>query len=251
MRTPFIAGNWKMNTTAEEATRLVTSLKKQVQNIQNVRIAVCPPFPYLSRVAEILQDSSIALGAQNLFWKDHGPFTGETSGKMLKDVGCQYVIVGHSERRQYFTETDDMINRKMMAAIQIGLNPILCVGETLEERESDRTLDVVRNQLQNGLRDFDENAIQKITVAYEPVWAIGTGKTATPEQAEDVHRFIREWLKEHFNELDAEKICIQYGGSVKPANARALFSKPNIDGALVGGASLKAEDFAGIITASQ
>jgi len=250
LRTTFIAGNWKMNTTAAEAVELVRSLKDLVKDVTKVRMAVCPPFPYLSQVAEILKDSPIDLGAQNMFWENQGAFTGETSGKMLKDVGCKYVIVGHSERRHFFSETDSMVNRKAASALETGLNPILCIGETLEERESDRTLYVIRSQLQNGLENIDEDAIQEITFAYEPIWAIGTGKTATPEQAEDIHRFIREWLVEHYSKSSAENICIQYGGSVKPANAKELLSQPNIDGALVGGASLKAEDFAGIIKAS-
>jgi len=247
---PFIAGNWKMNTTADEAIKLVRSLKDLTKDVKDVRVAVCPPFPYLPLVAEVLKGSPIHLGAQNLFWEDHGAFTGETSSHMLKDVGCQYVIIGHSERRQYFSETDSTVNRKIKAALNADLNPIFCVGETLKERESDRTLYVIRSQLQNGLQDIGKNGIQKITIAYEPVWAIGTGKTATKEQAEDVHYFIREWIEEHYSAASAENLCIQYGGSVKPANAKELLSQPNIDGALVGGASLKADDFAEIIKKS-
>ena len=250
MHKPFIAGNWKMNTTADEAIKLVRSLKDLTKDVKDVRVAVCPPFPYLPLVAEVLKGSPIHLGAQNLFWEDHGAFTGETSSHMLKDVGCQYVIIGHSERRQYFSETDSTVNRKIKAALNADLNPIFCVGETLKERESDRTLYVIRSQLQNGLQDIGKNGIQKITIAYEPVWAIGTGKTATKEQAEDVHYFIREWIEEHYSAASAENLCIQYGGSVKPANAKELLSQPNIDGALVGGASLKADDFAEIIKKS-
>ena len=250
MRTAVVAGNWKMYTTAAEAGKLVRSLKPLVSELRSVEIAVCPPFPYLIRVADEIRGSAILLGAQNMHWEEEGAFTGEVSPKMLMDAGCHFVILGHSERRQYFGETDDKINRKIRKALETGLWPIVCVGETLQEREGGLTEKVVREQLEGCFKGFSSEDLKKIVIAYEPVWAIGTGKNATPEQAQDVHRFIRTWLSNAFGRETAETVRIQYGGSVKPENAETLMSQPDLDGALVGGASLKAEAFAAIVRAA-
>jgi triosephosphate isomerase len=250
MRTPFIAGNWKMNTTKVEVESLLDSLKVSLSNVDGVKIAVCPPFPYLSIASDILNGTRIRLGAQNMHWEEKGAFTGEVAAMMIKDVGCQYVILGHSERRQYFNETDENVFKKIKQALRIGLNPIVCVGETLKDREAGDTENVINKQIQGCFKKLSSDEINKITIAYEPVWAIGTGKTATPEQAQEVHRFIRDWVQTAFNQGIASDICIQYGGSVKPGNAKELLSQADIDGALVGGASLKSEDFTAIIKAS-
>lgn len=250
MRIPFVAGNWKMNTSLSEARQLVDDLIPLVTGVDRVRMAVCPPFPYLFGVVDAIQGSPIKVGAQNMHFESHGAFTGEVSGEMLKDVGCTYVILGHSERRHIFGEQDPLINKKVHKALEVGLKPILCVGEQLEEREAGKTEQVVEAQIKAGLANITSDQMEHITIAYEPVWAIGTGKTATPEQAQEVHRLIRDWLQVHYDDGLAEKICIQYGGSVKPDNAKTLMDQPDIDGALVGGASLKADSFAGIIKAA-
>ena len=251
MRAAVVAGNWKMYTTSSEAEALVRSLASLVSGVKNVEVAVCPPFPYLIPVAKALQGTKIRVGGQNMHWEEEGAFTGEVSPKMLKDAGCHFVILGHSERRQYFGETDEKINKKIKKALSLGLAPIVCVGELLAEREAGSTEKVVRGQLEGCFQALTSADMSKIVIAYEPVWAIGTGKTATPEQAQEVHRFIRQWLNGKFGGDTAESMRIQYGGSVKPDNAKALMSQPDIDGALVGGASLKAEGFAAIVRAAE
>jgi len=251
MRIPFIAGNWKMHTTAPEAEVLLQSLRESLSDIEDVDVAVCPPFPYLMMASRLIEGSRIRLGAQNMSWEKKGAFTGEVSPEMLKDAGCELVILGHSERRHIFSETDEVVHRKIQKALEIGLHPIVCVGETLEERESGRTDRVVEDQIEGCLGGISGSDMNHITIAYEPVWAIGTGKTATPEQAQEAHRSIRVWLEHHFNRDIAEIVRIQYGGSVKPENARVLLAQPDIDGALVGGASLKAPDFTAIVKAGR
>lgn len=247
MRTPIIAGNWKMFTVVEEAKALVLALKDLVKDVTNVEIVVCPPFISLQAVKDVLAGSRIGLGAQNVYWEKNGAFTGEISAPMLKSVGCTYVIIGHSERRTYFGETDETVNKRVFAALSEGLKPIVCVGETLEERESGKTFDVIKRQIVGGLANLSVEQMASIVIAYEPVWAIGTGKTATPAQAQEVHAFIRKLLNDIFGQTTAEATRIQYGGSVKPDNATELMSQPDIDGALVGGASLKADSFEKII----
>ena len=245
MRRLLIAGNWKMHKTVQEAVELVRELKELVSDVKDRDILVCPPFTALYAVSRELEGSNIALGAQNMFYEEKGAFTGEISPLMVKDVGCSYVILGHSERRHIFGETDELINKKVLSAVNHGLIPILCVGETLQEREEGKTKDVIERQVKEGLKGLNETS--EFVIAYEPVWAIGTGKTATPELAEKVHSFIREILAEMFGKEKADSIRILYGGSVKPENAAGLMSQPNIDGSLVGGASLKAESFAKIV----
>jgi len=243
MRKPFIAGNWKMNTTVQTGTALAAGLKDRLAGVETVDVAVCPPFVYLQAVAAALSSSNIALGAQDVYHEPVGAFTGEISCDMLKDVGCAYVIIGHSERRHVIGETDALINKKVRAAISGGLLPILCVGELLEEREAGRTHEVVAGQVERGLDGVDAERALAVTIAYEPVWAIGTGRTATPEQAQEVHAMIRELLGQRFGAETAEQMRIQYGGSAKPNNTAELMAKPDVDGLLVGGASLKVEDF--------
>ncbi|OPX24447.1 MAG: triose-phosphate isomerase [Planctomycetales bacterium 4484_123] len=244
----FIAGNWKMNTNAASARALAEALVEKIGSVEAVDLAVCPPFVYLSAVGEVLAASRIALGAQDVYYEDDGAFTGEVSTAMLKDVGCSYVICGHSERRHVIGETDELINRKLLKALGDGLRPILCVGELLEERRAEETLEVVRRQVQLGLEGVSGGDVDKVTIAYEPVWAIGTGVVATPEQAQEVHAMIREVLAQLYDQAIAEAMRIQYGGSVKPKNAEALLACPDVDGALVGGASLKADQFAEIVS---
>jgi triosephosphate isomerase len=246
-RLPFIAGNWKMNKTVGEAIDLAKQLKALLSGIEGVEVAVAPPFTALYAVGKELEGSSIRLAAQNLYWEKKGAFTGEISPLMLKEIGCQYVIIGHSERRQLFGETDEMVNRKIKAALGHGLGVIFCVGETLKEREEEKTSSVIERQVGDGLRDFGEGEIRNITIAYEPVWAIGTGKTAAPEQAEEVHRFIRRRLRRIYSREVGEDVRIQYGGSVTPENIKGLMAQKDIDGALVGGASLNAETFSRIV----
>jgi len=248
VRRPFIAGNWKMNLDRAESIALASALATGV-SADGPEAAVCPPFVYLDAVASALQGSAVGLGAQNMYHEASGAYTGEVSAAMLLDVGCRYVVLGHSERRHVLGETDSQINQKVIAALAAGLAPIVCVGETLEEREAGNTQNVVRSQFDGSLAGLSEEQMAKIVIAYEPVWAIGTGKVATPEQAEEVHNDLRTHLQSRYNQQLAEQIRIQYGGSVKPENAKELLSQPNIDGALVGGASLKAESFLGIIAA--
>ncbi len=247
MRKKVIAGNWKMHNLVSESLELVKALKPLVADVEDVEIVVCPVYTSLYAVGSEIKGSNIKLGAQDCFWEEKGAFTGEVSPWMLRDVGAEFVIIGHSERRQYFCETDEWVNKKVKSAIKAGLTPIVCVGEKLEEREANRTFEVVRSQLDNGLGDLSPEEAGRIIIAYEPVWAIGTGKTATPEQAQEVHAFIRGWFRERFGDSLADALRIQYGGSVKPTNARDLLSQEDIDGALVGGASLKADTFAEIV----
>jgi triosephosphate isomerase len=247
MRTPFIAGNWKMYTTAAQARHLAADIVRGLGTEDRVRVAVCPPFPYLLPVAEVLRGSRVALGAQNLYPENEGAFTGEVSPPMLLDVGCRYVILGHSERRHKLGETDDFINRKVHKALASGLEVILCVGETLEEREANHTERVLDGQMTKGLAGLSAADMGRVTIAYEPVWAIGTGRNATPEQAEQAHSFLRGRVGELFGEKTARDVLIQYGGSAKPENVAGLLGQPDVDGALVGGASLKADLFLAIV----
>jgi triosephosphate isomerase len=246
-RMPFIAGNWKMNKTIAEAIDLVKQLKASLSGIEGVEVAVAPPFTALSAVRKELEGSIIQLAAQNLFWEEKGAFTGEIAPPMLKEVGCHYIILGHSERRQFFGETDETVNRKIRATLSHGLKVIFCIGETLKEREEEKTFAVIERQVPGGLKDIRKEGMKNIVIAYEPVWAIGTGKTATPEQAEEVHGFIRKRLVELYSKEIAEGVRIQYGGSVTPENIKGLMAQENIDGALVGGASLKSDTFSKIV----
>lgn len=247
MRKPFIAGNWKMYTNVEEARKLAIALKNKVISVKDVDIVVAPPFTNLVPVYEIIKDSNIKLSAQNLFNENYGAYTGEVNADMILSAGCKYVIIGHSERRQYFKEDDMLLRKKVKNALEKGLIPIFCIGETLEERESNVTEKVIDSQIKNGLSSLSIDEFQKVIIAYEPVWAIGTGKTATPQQAQDVHAFIRKLISSIYNEETAMNTIILYGGSVKPDNVKSLMAEKDIDGALVGGASLKAEDFTKII----
>ncbi len=247
MRKPFIAGNWKMNMNSASSVALAAGLAKELENVETVDVAVCPPFVYVQSVAAALSASNIAVGAQDVYFEDNGAFTGEISCDMLKDTGCTYVLAGHSERRHVIGETDELINKKVVAAIDAGLLPILCVGELLEERQAEKTTEVVANQVKKGLAGLCKERVQAVTIAYEPVWAIGTGLTATPEQAQEVHAMIRGLLAELYDEDIAQTLRIQYGGSAKPGNTAELMAKPDVDGLLVGGAALKVEDFAAMI----
>jgi triosephosphate isomerase (TIM) len=252
MRTLFIAGNWKMNPASlDAAVALAEAVKAGVGQAAEVRVAICPPSVYLHRIDEVLAGSPIGMGAQNMHAKADGAFTGEISGPMLVDAGCTHVILGHSERRHGQGETDDAVNGKLISALEARLIPIVCIGETRLERESDLTEDVVARQLEHSLAGLTPEQMGGVVLAYEPVWAIGTGLTATPVQAHAVHAFIRRQLASKFGEATASRVVVQYGGSVKPDNAAELLACPDIDGALVGGASLKADDFLGIIRAGQ
>jgi len=250
VRKSYVAGNWKMNTTAQDAVRLARAVAEGAGALE-MDLAVCPPFVYLGAVAAALRGSRVALGGQNMYFEPKGAFTGEVSAAMLKDVGCRCVILGHSERRHILGERDDLIRAKVQAAVAAGLDPILCVGETLEERDANRTLAVVERQVREGLSGTTADAARRVTIAYEPVWAIGTGRNATPEQAQEAHAAVRKLLAALFGKDVAESIRIQYGGSVKPENARAILSQPDVDGALVGGASLKADSFLDIARAAK
>lgn len=248
-RIPLIAGNWKMNLSVDQSTALVKAIAAGIKDISGIDVLVAPPFTNLNAVREAIGDTKILLAAQNMHWEESGAFTGEISAQMLVEAGCTHVILGHSERRALFKENDEMINSKVKAAFPAGLIPIVCIGETLAERENGWTFDVIRNQLKGSLRCIiDDGSMPKsIILAYEPVWAIGTGRTATPDQAQEVHSFIRDWIRETFNKDTSDQVRILYGGSVKPDNISDLMSMPDIDGALVGGASLKADSFMGII----
>ncbi len=246
-RKPIIAGNWKMNKTSVEARDLASKLISLVSGVKDREIVLGPPFTSLSAVAAAIKGTNILLSAQNMHWEDKGAFTGEISAEMLLDLGCKYVIIGHSERRQYFGETDETVNKKVKQALKKGLLPIMCVGETLAEREAGKLNDIIKRQVSGGLKDIVADDMKKVVVAYEPVWAIGTGKTATPEQANEVHALIRQTVKSLYNADIAEGLRIQYGGSVTPDNVSSLMAKPDIDGALVGGASLKPESFAALV----
>ncbi|RMD59452.1 MAG: triose-phosphate isomerase, partial [Nitrospirae bacterium] len=238
-----IAANWKMHKTIGETEEYIKSFLPMVKDVEDVEILLAPTYTSLMAASALLKDSNVKLGAQNMHWEDKGAYTGEISPIMLLDVGCSHVIIGHSERRQYFGETDETVNKRIAAAKKHGLGVIFCIGETIEEREAGKTYDVLKRQLSGGLKDLD---IKDITIAYEPVWAIGTGKTATPEMANEAHTFIRNWLKENYGK-EGEEVRIQYGGSVKPGNVKELMEQPEIDGALVGGASLEPDSFAQIV----
>jgi triosephosphate isomerase len=244
-RTPLIAGNWKMNLNLKQAAGLVRSIVSNVHGLRGVEVLVAPPFTLIPAVNKAIGDSTILLAGQNMHWEESGAFTGEVSGNMLKEAGCTHVILGHSERRTLFKETSEIIDLKVRSAIKIGLIPIICIGETLEEREAGKTFEIIETQLNESLKGFKEaKKIPESTIlAYEPVWAIGTGKTATPAQAQEVHEFIRKWIETNFGSNMSKQIRILYGGSVKPENIKELMSQPDIDGALVGGASLKADSF--------
>jgi len=249
MRRPFIAGNWKMNLDRAAAVALAEAVAAQAEAVGDVELAVCPPSVYLDAVGQALAGSSVALGAQNVYHEAGGAFTGEISTGMLVDLGCRYVILGHSERRHVLGETDRQINQKVLAALAAGLTPIVCVGELLDQREASQTLEVIRRQFDGSLAGLSAPQMGQIVLAYEPVWAIGTGKVATPEQAEEVHLDLRKIMEDRYNEQIAQAVRIQYGGSVKPENAADLLAQPDIDGALVGGASLKVDQFMGIVAA--
>jgi triosephosphate isomerase len=246
-RIPLMAGNWKMNKTVEEAVDLVKQLKAAISGVKGVEVAVAPAFTALYAVSKELKDSTVHLAAQNMFWEEKGAFTGEVSPLMLKEMSCAYVIIGHSERRQFFGETDETVNRRMKMVIAHGMKPIFCIGETLKEREENRTFSVLERQIEGGLKGIKENEVKAMVIAYEPVWAIGTGKTATPQQAGEVHRFIRQKLEKLYSRGVAGAIRIQYGGSVTPENVKGLMDQEDIDGALVGGASLKSDSFSKIV----
>jgi len=246
MRTKLICGNWKLHKTIAESLELATAIKNAVGPLRDVEVAIAPVFTALHPVAKRLEGSAVSLAAQDCFWEDQGAWTGEVSCKLLKDVGCKYVIIAHSERRQHFGELDASANLKVRAALRTGVDPILCVGETLAERDAGEAFHVVARQLAGGLAGLSPKDGERLVIAYEPVWAIGTGRTATPQQAQEMHEFIRGKLAEHFGDV-AQQIRIQYGGSVKPDNAALLMEQPDIDGALVGGASLKADDFLKIV----
>lgn len=246
-RTPFIAGNWKMNKLNSEAADLVNAILPAVSRTDYCEVGVCPPFTGLATVSNLARGTRLSLGAQNCHHEDSGAFTGEVSPPMLKDLGCKYVIVGHSERRHKFGETDEFINKKISALYKHQLIPILCIGETLEQREAGKLKEVVETQIRGSLADVPEEKMRTTVIAYEPVWAIGTGKTATPDQAQEMHAFVRKLLSEIYSGDLAETVRIQYGGSVKPNNVKELMAMPDIDGALVGGASLKPDTFIPII----
>jgi len=252
MRKQIVAGNWKMNMLKENAKGLVGAVKKQIpQSIfTDVDVVLVPPYTVIHEVRNCISGTSFAVGAQDVFYEEHGAYTGEIAPPMLVDAGCTYVIIGHSERRQYFAETDETVNRKVKASLACGLNVIVCVGETLEEREGGKTFLRVETQLTGGFQEIDAQSFSNIIIAYEPIWAIGTGRTATPEAANEVHAFIRGFLTRKYGVQIAKSTRIQYGGSVKPENALELFSQPDIDGGLIGGASLKAESFVSIVEAA-
>jgi triosephosphate isomerase len=247
MRVPVIAGNWKMYKTADEAASFVREFLPLVGDAADVEIVLAPPFPSLAAVASLTRGTGVGVASQNIHFADEGAYTGEVSARMARDAGAAYAIVGHSERRQYFAENDELVNRKVRAALAEGIVPILCLGETLAERESGRTIEVVERQIRAGLAEVPASAAGKILVAYEPVWAIGTGKTATPDQAQEVHAFLRDTLKNILGDEAGNSVRILYGGSVKPENIAELMDREDIDGALVGGASLAAGSFAKIV----
>ena len=251
VRKPIVAGNWKMNKAIDEAVALAQAIRLDLANYLDVDLVLCPPFTALKAVGDVISGTPIKLGGQNAHWEREGAFTGEISPQMLRDVFCHYVIVGHSERRQFFHETNDIVNRKTKAALAAGLRPIVCVGETLDERKAGRMQEVVRSHVEGGLAGLEKSQLLAgLVIAYEPVWAIGTGLTATPDQAQEVHKLIRTVLAERFDKESAAAVRIQYGGSVKPNNARALFSQPDIDGGLIGGASLDPRSFVDIARAA-
>lgn len=249
MRKKIVAGNWKMNKTTADAKTLVEAIRKELANVKGVDVVLCPPFTALQTVGSLITNTQIDLGAQNMCWEKSGAFTGEISAEMLRELYCHYVILGHSERRAIFGETDEMINKKARAALAANLHPIVCVGETLADREANLTNKVVEKQLRGSLAGYTAENFLASVIAYEPVWAIGTGKTASPQQAQDVHAFIRSVIREMADETVAQSVRIQYGGSVKGSNARELFSQPDIDGGLIGGAALEVASFVEIVRA--
>jgi triosephosphate isomerase len=242
-----IAGNWKMNKTAAEGVEFVKELAGLVSDVKDVEVVVCPTFTALSQVVQAAAGTNVKIGAQNIHWAENGAYTGEISAEMLKETGVEYVIIGHSERRQYFGETDETVNQRLVAALNAGLIPMVCIGELLNERESGKTEDVLKTQIVGAFKDISVDDMEKIIVAYEPVWAIGTGKTATPEMAEETHSFVRSVIAGLYSSDVADKVRIQYGGSMKPGNSAELISQPDIDGGLVGGASLQPDTFAELI----
>ncbi len=247
MRKKVIAGNWKMYKTLGEAKTFASEFKELVMNVNDREIVICPPFIHIRPLVEAFAGSPVKIGGQNLFWEDEGAYTAEISGSMIKSAGASYVIIGHSERRQYFYETDETVNKRLFAALKNGLMPIVCIGETLNQRESGSTFNVIDTQVKNGLKGLAGGDVLRLVVAYEPVWAIGTGKTATPEMAQEVHSYIRSILSDMFGSDASGSVPILYGGSVKPDNADTLMAQKDIDGALVGGASLKADSFGRIV----
>ncbi len=250
MRTPLIAGNWKMNTDSSSAKALAGAIAERAVEAAGAELLVCPPAVYLPLVRDAIGNAQVGLGAQNMSCQPSGAFTGETSAAMLNDIGATYVILGHSERRHIFGETDENVNKKTVAALAAGIRPIVCVGELLQQRESGQTTEIIRSQFDGSLAGISAEAMKSVVIAYEPVWAIGTGKVATPAQAEEVHADLRKQLVERYNQDVADTVRILYGGSVKPDNAEELIGQPNIDGALIGGASLKVDDFLAIAIAS-
>jgi triosephosphate isomerase len=252
MRKKIVAGNWKMNNDLSSSISLISEIKNEIAGKNyNTKIIICPPSTSLETAGVLLKGTIISLGAQNMYFEESGAYTGEISAKMLKSVGCEYVILGHSERRTIFKEHDETINLKIKAAFKNNLKPIFCIGETLEERENEKTFDVIERQITYGLNGFTELEIETLVIAYEPVWAIGTGRNATPSQAQEVHKFIRNLLQNKYSSNLSENVIIQYGGSVKPENARELMAQNDIDGALVGGACLKSDSFIKIIEAAE
>ncbi|MBQ7555143.1 triose-phosphate isomerase [bacterium] len=243
MRTPVIAGNWKMNKTVAEAVALASEIKERVAGVENVKVIVCPVFTAVKSVADVLKGSNVKVGAQDMYWETSGAYTGEVSGEMLLEAGAEYVIIGHSERRQYFGETNETVNKKLKKALSIGLKPIVCIGETLADREAGTTEAVVGKQVKEGFVGLTAEEMKGTIIAYEPVWAIGTGKTATAEQAEAVHAFVRNLVAQLWDKETADAVIIQYGGSMKPENVASLLAQPDIDGGLIGGAALKADSF--------
>jgi triosephosphate isomerase len=250
MRKKVIAGNWKMNNDLHQSQKLVSEIINGLGKDTKADVIVCPPFTSLSEVSSLLKGTQIKLGAQNMYYEESGAYTGEVSADMLKSVGCEYVILGHSERRVIFNEPDELINKKIIAAFAKGLKPIFCIGELLKQREKGETMQVISRQVEKGLEGVSAEQMKNVIIAYEPVWAIGTGKTATPKQAQEVHSFIRELGAKKFSTSVADNLIIQYGGSVKPENSAELLSQKDIDGALVGGACLKADSFLGIIASA-
>jgi len=247
MRRPIIAGNWKMYKTIEESISVAVGLKRRFYTFSEADVVICPPFTALSKVHDQIVDSSIMLGAQDIYWEESGAFTGEISPNMLKDAGCRYVIVGHSERRVIFGETDEDVNKKVKVVLKHGMIPIMCVGEKLEERDNGTTFEILEKQLTRGLKNIAKEKAVRVIIAYEPIWAIGTGRTATPQQAQEAHKYIRDFAERSYDKETASRIRIQYGGSVKPENIAQLMSQEDVDGALVGGASLDVHSFTEIV----
>ncbi len=250
MRKPLVAGNWKMNNTSAEGAELAKDLTRQLANIKGVEVVICPPFTALATVGAVISGTNIGLGAQNMHWEKSGAFTGEVSAAMLRDLYCHYVILGHSERRTLFGETDEIVNRKVKAALASNLHPIVCIGETLAQRNAGQTEEVIKTQCRDSLKDLDAAGFGNMILAYEPVWAIGTGLTATPQQAQEIHRLIRQLVQEQTDEKTAAALRILYGGSVKANNAAELFNQPDIDGGLIGGAALDSDAFVAIVNAA-